>query len=275
MQTRPNSDQDVTKWMLTAQQANPEGAGVVMKMYEMQQQREATKQIKDAALAAATAQRAQALIDKQDAVVQQQNFLREMQKTSINNRQEPIVAVTLADGSTVYKTRSDALGEKVGGKGAGGEKPLTESQAASLAYGTRMMDSDKILGTVGIDYSPMKVNLAGSTEGVPVLNYLTNANLSDKEQSVSQAQRNFINASLRKESGASISPSEFSNAKQQYFPQPGDSPTVIAQKADNRARQINSFKIGSGATGAAKFDLPVPKTEISSNPPSAKFLGFE
>jgi len=268
MQTRPNSDQDVTKWILTSQQANPEGANAAIKMYEMQQQREAAKQLKEATLAAETTRREEASKDKKDAVLQSQNFLKQMQKTSIDSRQEPIVAVTLADGSTVYKKRSDALGEKVGGKGAGGEKPLTESQAASLSYGTRMMDADKTLGTVGIDYSPLKVNIAGATEGVPGLNYLTNANLSDKEQSVSQAQRNFINASLRKESGASISPSEFSNAKQQYFPQPGDSPTVIAQKADNRARQINSFKIASGATGAAKFDLPVPKTEISSNPPA-------
>ena len=268
MQTRPNSDQDVTKWILTSQQANPEGANAAIKMYEMKQQHEVAELIKKATLATETTRREEASKDKKDAVLQSQDFLRQMQKTSIDSRQEPIVAVTLADGSTVYKTRSDAIGEKVGSKGAGGEKPLTESQAASLAYGTRMMDADKTLGTVGIDYSPMKVNLAGSTEGVPGLNYLTNANLSDKEQSVSQAQRNFINASLRKESGASISPSEFSNAKQQYFPQPGDSPTVIAQKADNRARQINSFKIASGATGAAKFDLPVPKTEISSNPPA-------
>ena len=194
-----------------------------------------------------------------------EEFLKSMQQTALNNRQEPIVPVTMPDGSTVYQTRSEALGKKVGAKTAGGEKPLTEAQTASLAYGTRMLDADKVLGDVGTGYSSMKVNLAGSTEGIPGLNYLTNANLSENEQKVAQAQRNFINASLRKESGASISPSEFANAKQQYFPQPGDSEAVIKQKAENRARQINSFKIGAGAVGGAKFNDVVPTTSKASD----------
>jgi hypothetical protein len=39
-------------------------------------------------------------------------------------------------------------------------------------------------------------------------------------QSQKQAEQNFINAILRKESGAAISPSEYKNAEKQYFPQP-------------------------------------------------------
>jgi len=35
-----------------------------------------------------------------------------------------------------------------------------------------------------------------------------------------QAKKNFVNAVLRLESGAVISPSEFTNADKQYFPQP-------------------------------------------------------
>src|SRR5690606_20051733 len=44
-----------------------------------------------------------------------------------------------------------------------------------------------------------------------------------------QAERNFINAVLRRESGAAIADSEFENARMQYFPQPGDGPEVIEQ----------------------------------------------
>ena len=76
----------------------------------------------------------------------------------------------------------------------------------------------------------------------------------ENEQKVGQAQRNFINATLRQESGATIQPSEFANAKKQYFPQVGDSPAVIKQKAENRARVINSFRIGAGTQGAKHFD---------------------
>ena len=49
-----------------------------------------------------------------------------------------------------------------------------------------------------------------------------------------QSQRDFVNAVLRRESGAAISNSEFDNARQQYFPQIGDDDKVIEQKRRNR-----------------------------------------
>lgn len=50
-----------------------------------------------------------------------------------------------------------------------------------------------------------------------------------------------------------ISPEEFANAEQQYFPQPGDWPEVIAQKRKNRENAIAGFKIRSGP-GAASVE---------------------
>jgi hypothetical protein len=49
-----------------------------------------------------------------------------------------------------------------------------------------------------------------------------------------QAARNFINAVLRRESGAAIAESEFQNAEAQYFPVAGDTEAVKAQKRRNR-----------------------------------------
>ena len=51
-----------------------------------------------------------------------------------------------------------------------------------------------------------------------------------------RAKRDFINAVLRRESGAVISESEFDNADQQYFPVPGDSEQNI--KAKRAAREL-------------------------------------
>lgn len=65
-------------------------------------------------------------------------------------------------------------------------------------------------------------------------------------QQAVQAQRDFINAVLRKESGAAISPSEFENAQKQYFPQPGDGPQVIEQKRQNRAIAIAGMERSGG-----------------------------
>lgn len=61
-----------------------------------------------------------------------------------------------------------------------------------------------------------------------------------------QAERNFINAVLRRESGASISPTEFESAEKQYFPRPGDPESLVQQKALNRQQVLESLKAEAG-----------------------------
>ena len=48
------------------------------------------------------------------------------------------------------------------------------------------------------------------------------------------ALRNFINATLRRESGAAIAESEFDSAIKQYFPQLGDDQETQRQRRANR-----------------------------------------
>ena len=69
---------------------------------------------------------------------------------------------------------------------------------------------------------------------------------SDFIQRQEQAEQNFINAVLRNESGATISPGEFDNARKQYFPQPGDSAATLEQKKRNRATVIENFRLSAG-----------------------------
>ena len=82
---------------------------------------------------------------------------------------------------------------------------------------------------------------------------LANSLLSKDEQLVGQAMRNFITAKLRKESGASISPTEFEDARALYFPQLGDSPEVLAQKKQTRDGVLSNLIEGSG--NAYKKDI--------------------
>jgi hypothetical protein len=74
-----------------------------------------------------------------------------------------------------------------------------------------------------------------------------------------QAQRDFVNAILRKESGAAISPTEFASASKQYFPQPGDSPAVIAQKANNRTITMKGLANASGNALSPEFKNSIDK----------------
>lgn len=112
-----------------------------------------------------------------------------------------------------------------------GEKPITDSQSKALLFGTRMKESNKILAELADD--GVTKSIPGSQAGFGIGGVVT-ALSGEKLQRLDQAKRDFLNATLRRESGAVIADSEFDNGNKQYFPQVGDSKAVIAQKARNR-----------------------------------------
>ncbi len=126
----------------------------------------------------------------------------------------------------------------------GGEKQ-TEQQANAATYATRMAEADKIISDPAIYSSALGAQgvAKGLSENIPIVgNFLAGQGPTGPQyQQYRQAQRDFVNAVLRKESGAAISQSEFNNAEKQYFPQPGDTPQVIAQKAKNRQTAIDTI----------------------------------
>lgn len=115
---------------------------------------------------------------------------------------------------------------------SGADKALTEGQAKAMLFGSRMDASNKILDSLAD--AKVTTSIPGSRAGFGV-GSVVNALSSSKQQQLDQAKRDFINATLRRESGAAIAESEFNNAEKQYFPQVGDSKEVIKQKAENRA----------------------------------------
>jgi hypothetical protein len=139
------------------------------------------------------------------------------------------------------------------------DKPLTENQGNAVLYGARAGEAHKVLDTVGTGYSTIKADMAHATSNTPGVGSMVNAGLSAKEQQVVQAQRDFVNAVMRRESGAAIAPSEFANARKQYFPQPGDSAEVLAQKKANRELVIKGLAEVSGPTGKKAIEAITPK----------------
>lgn len=123
-------------------------------------------------------------------------------------------------------------------KGVDSVKPPNEFQGKSGAFGARAAASHQILNS--LDYSPVAANI--NQKGGALTNWAMPANV----QKANQAQRDFVNAVLRQESGAAIGEPEFENAKKQYFPQPGDTPQVIAQKRRNRELVIQGFETNAG-----------------------------
>lgn len=116
-------------------------------------------------------------------------------------------------------------------------KPLTDAQATSLGYANRIAQAGIVIDKLGGQFTAN-----GSLLG----QYAPNILKSSDRQQFEQAQRNFINAVLRKESGAVISVEEFDNAKLQYLPQPGDTAKVLVQKKQNRDTVYQNLLRNSG-----------------------------
>ena len=151
----------------------------------------------------------------------------------------------------------------------GFEKPLTEFQGKSSGFGVRSATAHEQLNALeggalggefdsfpGYQNGPVQPGvIKRSAEALPLIGEsmgtALNFTQSAAQQRVDQAQRNFVNATLRQESGAAISQGEWDNAKKQYFPQPGDDASVIEQKRKNREQVIGGFKTSAGRDGAA------------------------
>lgn len=119
------------------------------------------------------------------------------------------------------KTYNDLISTKAA-------KPMTAEQAKAKAFGRRIEQANSIFDKLSETVNSELTGQLSLTRKIPVRFRSTALKQQD------QAERNFINAVLRRESGATIKPDEFQSAALQYFPQPGDTPEVLAQKRQNR-----------------------------------------
>lgn len=118
---------------------------------------------------------------------------------------------------------------------AGTAKALNEGQSKALLFGTRMQEANRVLADLEKDGVSASVPGSRAAYVGGAINALTTGN----NQALNQAKTDFLAAVLRRESGAAIGASEYDNGDKQYFPQVGDTPKVIAQKARNRELAIN------------------------------------
>lgn len=123
--------------------------------------------------------------------------------------------------------------------GGGRTGKPTEGSLASEGYLQRMQGSEAIFtelekaGTTALGYTDR-----------PLVDTDAEAwKLTEPEQMLLQAQRDWVRAKLRKESGAVIGPDEMASEIKQYFPQPGEGPRVIAQKKEARKRAEEQLRI--------------------------------
>ncbi len=123
---------------------------------------------------------------------------------------------------------------------------MTESQGKAAGFATRMMQSVDIIKKVEGQGQNISGRLA---ENAP----FGGAYLQSPEyQRYTAAKQSFINAHLRKDSGASIHDPEFIRAEKEFFPQPGEGATAVREKAARREALTETTKREAGPA----FKLP-------------------
>jgi hypothetical protein len=136
-----------------------------------------------------------------------------------------------------------------------GQKPVGKADPQSAAFANRAVSANSIIGNLESNFSEIN---AGSIIGGKLPQVLQ----SDDRKKFEQAKKSFATAVLRKESGAAISQTEFDDVDTIYFPQPGDSKSVLDQKANARIAAMNGL-IGSAGTAYSGTYL-APKLDLSA-----------
>ena len=152
---------------------------------------------------------------------------------------EAMVSVTRTDPDT-GELITELVPRRAGEISRRPPPPPTAGQEAAGGYAGRLAQAEPTL----LDLEPKIIGMSWASFAAQ--EKLPSAFQSATVQSYAQAARNFINAVLRRESGAVISPSEFSEARKQYLPVPGDTPATLAQKTANRAYVFASLKRAAG-----------------------------
>ena len=173
--------------------------------------------------------------------------------------------VETENGPMLVNTRTgQAQPIMAGGQPIASSPKLTETQSNATAFGMRAKQSNALLNQLeesGTKNTGVVRSAVSSTFGMtPFIGEKLEQGVSNAmnvlpsvmggpnaaQQATDQARRNFVTAILRKESGAAISPSEFANEAQKYFPQPGDADSVIKQKQQARELAIKALEIQAG-----------------------------
>lgn len=125
---------------------------------------------------------------------------------------------------------------------------VTADQAKAATFGRRLQQAEGVFNKLtaqGYDRSDLTSGL-----GSMFPNLVRTSSAVEQEQ----AERNFVNAQLRRESGAAIAESEFESAEKQYFPRVGDSKAVIEQKRKNREQAMKGL-LGEAGPGLDQVPL--------------------
>lgn len=158
------------------------------------------------------------------------------------------------DGNVTFMTPEEVRARGGVPKPKAEPKPrlVTGAERSAMNFYNRALEGDGVAKP--LEENIAKMGLAGQAR----LEYAPNPLQSADNQMYRQAQREFTEARLRKESGAAIPLAEYQNDAQTYFAQPGDGPEIIKQKQAARATILAGLK-NEAKRALAEFETGDPE----------------
>lgn len=130
------------------------------------------------------------------------------------------------------------------------DKPPTAQNLRTFGFYMRAKDAVDILDGIEKDVQAMGTGEQFWTALMP------NVLQTQLGQTLEQAQRQFTEARLRKDSGAAIPPHEYANDKKTYFVSPGDTKETLERKRNARAVLMKALANESGRAFTQSFGEP-------------------
>lgn len=146
----------------------------------------------------------------------------------------------------------------------GAPKPLTEGQSKDTVYATRAEGALPILDQFG---SALMNPVERAVEGDPT--GIARGMQSPEFQQAQQAGKEFLQAILRKDTGAAITPQETAEYGTVYLPVPGDLPVILEQKRLSRVRALEAIKAGLPPQAILAQEQALANTNATAAPPTA------
>jgi hypothetical protein len=142
----------------------------------------------------------------------------------------------------------------------GNIKPMTEGQSKDAVFSTRAEGALPLIDQFGDSLTGMEGTVGGTVGQLPVVG---NFAKSEGYQQAEQAGKEFLQAILRKDTGAAITNEETNEYGSVYLPRPGDTPATLQQKKVSRRRALEAIKAGMPPQAILAQEKALANTEAA------------
>jgi hypothetical protein len=149
---------------------------------------------------------------------------------------------------------------------------LTEFQGKAASFAAQMSQSEGILDSLNQDKVDPQTGAKldkfdPSSWTTTAQGFVPNRLRTEEAQLYNTAKKNWITAVLRQQSGAAIAKHEFDRYESQFFPQDGDTKSVIEQKKKLRDEQTKLMQLQAGPGGILPAGSSAPPTSAAPAAP--------